>query len=660
MFLRASSITQVSLLCLMGFLLSYLWFTARKNQIEKDHPTWPFSRALAAGILVVLASTLADYFESWEGDLAVYFRGTFAVYFYYQICVFLYSLPPATSTNRQEMRDFSRWVRPLILAEVVYLIYRAALLWPNGAYIARQIWGEIPVISLVLWTTVLSIRRLLAAERAENAGIASTRSVAKRTGYFRLFLRSLIRPRSNVARIYRWFTVACLVLIVVVFFFTLLPYRALPLWVDIGLDGALTVGVTLIVLVYLRYQLVPISLELRVLGAGLTVFLLMVHVLSWGISLTYLAQELPGVPYAQVFGSAQQPDFVIPAPYRTTAHQLGELLLTLIWFQVGGSLLFLAASAIYYRRTIIDALTELLVGFEQAEHGNLAYRIPRLAWQDEFSRIATAFNSMAQALQTSSQEVQRYQEELERLVEERTAALGEEIALRKDRELQQAIQDERARISRETHDGLLQTLAGVRMRLNRGRRLSQENPEVIQAEMAELAQEVTGAGQELRRLINELNTEILSEGVISSLQRIVERHQHNYRIPIHTEFAYTPGRLSLEQELNLLRILQEGLANACRHSRAAEIWVDVELLPTAEGRWRLNGRVRDNGAGFDPDEASSGGRGLDNLQRRAAEMGGELRVSSRIGEGTSVEVYLEAGRENGLKPALLPGRPHNL
>lgn len=637
MFLRANTITQVSLLCLMGFLLCYLWLTARKKQLEREHPTWAFARALGAGMLVVLASTLAGYYEAWKGDLAVYLRGTFAIYFYHQICIFFYTLPPSSSVSKREMMTFSRWVRPFILFEVIYLIYRAAHLWQDGAYMPRPIWGEIPVISLVLWMTALSARRLVAAEKAETPDVTPIRSSAGLLGYLHLFGRSLLTPRSSVARIYRWFTVAAAVLIVIVFFFTVLPYRTLPLWVDIGLDGILTIGVTLVVFVYLRYQLVPISLEMRMIGAGLTIFLLLAHLLSWGISLTFLSQEAPGVAYAQIFGSAQQPDFVIPAPYRETATHLSELLSTIVWFQIGGTLIFLLASAVYYRGTIINALTELLAGFEQAEQGNLSYRIPGLAWQDEFSRIAGAFNRMAAALQATNQEVQRYQAELENLVAERTTALAEEIALRKDRELQQAIQEERARISRETHDGLMQTLAGVRLRLNRGQRLSRQNPEAIQAELAELAQEVTGAGHELRRLINDLNDEILRDGLVASIRRLVDRHQRSYEIPIRADFAYAVGKLSLAEELNLLRIAQEALSNACRHSRADAISLRLESPDREETHGSLL-LISDNGQGFDPEASRTNGRGLDNLRRRAEEMGWQFVMQSRPGCGTTVGV----------------------
>ncbi|HRJ40563.1 MAG: sensor histidine kinase [Caldilineaceae bacterium] len=637
MFLRANTITQVSLLCLMGFLLYSLRLTAVRNRLESRHSVWFFIAALGLGMGTIFVTLVADVVEGPWGYFAIYFRALFATYFYYQILLFLYALPPASPTDQREIHILATAIRPLLVAEVLYLLYRTIRLLETGTYIQRPTLIETPVIILVLWAAFLSIRRLLAAESAETPDVSRRFLRCGPARYLQFLINSLLRPRSRVTRVYRWFTLTIFALIFLVFVFTLLPYRQLPLWVDMGLDASLTIGVTVTVLVYLRYQLVPISLEMRVIGAGLTLFLLLCHSLAWSISLIYLDQKLPGIPYAHILGSAQQPDFAIAMAYRETARGLSELLFAIICFQIGGTLVFGLLSAVYYRGTLINALSVLLTGFEQAERGNLAYRIPPLEWQDEFGRIAAAFNHMAESLEASRQAVLHYQEGLEDLIEERTAALAEEIALRKDGELRQAIQEERARISRETHDGLLQSLAGVRLRLLRGRRLSGQGPEVIQAEMAELAQEVTGAGQELRRLINDLNGEILRDGLITSIERIVERHRRSYEISIQTHFSYEPGVLSLSQELNLLRIAQEALSNACRHSQADEVILQLQVSGDGEEPCtRL--LVDDNGQGFDPQNLKRRGRGLVNLQRRAAEMDARLTIQSRPGRGTTVGV----------------------
>lgn len=632
MFVRANTITQVALLCLMGFLFSYLWFAAREQRIDKAHPTWHFIRGLAAGTVVIAASMVGDVLETGLGDVALYFRGLFAVYFYYQMALFFYALPPASTHMRREASIFSKVLYVVMFGEIAYLIYRVADYWETATYMRRPLEGDLQVVFLVLWTAVLIGRRLIQAERAVAAPGAS--------GSLRLFLQGLIRPRSSDAQVYRWFALTILTLVLLVFFFSVLPYRQLPLWIDVLLDGSLTVGVMVVVFVYLRYQLVPISLELRIVGAGLTIFLLTVHALSWGISLAYLGQTLPGVPYAEIFGSAQQPDFVVPGPYREVAQQLGELLLILIWFEIGGSLTFLLASAIYYRRTIIDALTELLAGFEQVEQGNLAHRIPRLAWQDEFSRIATAFNTMTDTLQMSSQEVQRYQAELEELVEKRTRQLAEEIEQRKALEVMQGIQAERNRIAQETHDGLLQSLAGIRIRLRRGKKLSQRAPEAIESELEELADELSHSALDLRRMINDLKLDMLELGLQATIRRVVESQERAYRVKIHTEMRFDENVLPIASRLVVLRLIQEGVSNACKHSCADQVWVSVQE-DVREGSLRVC--VKDEGQGFDPAQFSRGGWGLGNMRQRAEEIGGILHIQSQPGAGTQIDLCVPLG-----------------
>lgn len=631
---RANTITQVSLICLMLFLLVYLWTTARKNQLDRQHPTWPFIRAITAGLLVILVSTISSVSESWPGYVALHFRAMAAVYFYFQIGLFLYALPPFSTVSPQELRIFSVIMRSAVGLEVIYFFYRIVPYWQTGLYTRRPPWTEIPVVCMVLWTAALALRRLLDAEQDAHPLSASVQEKG-RLGRLRRILDALFRPRSDVAQVYRWFAFVTSILIFMVLFFSVLPYRQLPLWVDIALDGSLTVGVTIVVFVYLRYQLVSVSLEMRLLGVGLTVFLLMTHVLAWGISLTFLAQELPGVAYAQVFGSAQQPDYVMPLAYRDTALRLGDLLRVVIWFQIGGSLVFLAASALYYRRTIIDALSQLLLGFEQAKQGNLAHRIPQLAWQDEFSHLASAFNGMAGALQSSSQEVQRYQDNLEDLVEERTQQLADEIEQRKALEVMQGIQAERNRIAQETHDGLLQSLAGVRIRLRRGGKLSRRSPEVIEAELAELADELSHSTVDLRRLINDLKLDILELGLANTIRRTVKSQERAYGVQIHTVVNFDERALPISSRLGMLRLVQEAISNACKYSGSKHIWLSIEEDAAMKG---VTVTIKDAGRGFDLSQAKGSGWGLGNMQQRADEIGGAVHIESELDVGTVVRL----------------------
>ena len=95
-------------------------------------------------------------------------------------------------------------------------------------------------------------------------------------------------------------------------------------------------------------------------------------------------------------------------------------------------------------------------------------------------------------------------------------------------------------------------------------------------------------------------------------------------------------RLPAEVENNLLRIGQEALANAARHAHADEISVDLRF---GEGVVRLS--VRDDGCGFDVEhaaQATSGHFGLAGIRERVHNLGGELNLLSRPGQGSEVVV----------------------
>ena len=84
----------------------------------------------------------------------------------------------------------------------------------------------------------------------------------------------------------------------------------------------------------------------------------------------------------------------------------------------------------------------------------------------------------------------------------------------------------------------------------------------------------------------------------------------------------------------MFRIVQEGLANARRHSDARHAWVQIG----ARAGERFV-RVRDDGEGFAP-EASEAGQGLRNIRERVGSIGGALQLSSAPGHGTSLEIVL--------------------
>ncbi len=652
MFIRPYTISQAAMVLLATFLLIYLRAAVRRGATEKHVATRWMIQALAWGIAIILVTMLVGVAEYGPLDVLAYLRSACAILFWHAIARGLYAMPPDEPfARRGEARIVTRVVALVVGLDLCYTSWRLWHFSRSGVLQSRPLLLELPFLLAGLFVVVLLLRKLWAAEWTPGRSLRQN-------------LRSALHtPQSRTGGFYLGFLIALFGLLVMSVIFVGFTRGATPTGLLIASDLLVSGAILLSLFAYLSSQIAPTGLELRVAGAGLTIFLGLVSLLGWIITLTFLRQAAPGVPPAQVFGAQMRAQFfVTPAAYRDLAQQLSDLLLPLLWFALIGSFFFMWANILYYRRTLKVALAQISGGFEQVQRGNLAYRIPATDWQDEFSQIVASFNETTAALEGANQELTTYQQHLQDLVDQRTAELGREMALRQHLEIRQAIQDERARIAQETHDGLLQTLMAVRIRLNRGKRLSQMEAGAIQAELAELAGEITQSVQDLRNLIHELNEQILPEGLVTALTQMIQRQGRAHAIVVHTDLAYPPGLLPLNRELDILRIVQEALTNAIRHGGATEAWVAVGRDTQGGVPITLRVQVRNNGHGFDVDQPSSGGWGLRNMQRRAEQLGGVLRIESQPGAATVVDLTVPlrataapAPLQPSDKPALRPG-----
>lgn len=214
-----------------------------------------------------------------------------------------------------------------------------------------------------------------------------------------------------------------------------------------------------------------------------------------------------------------------------------------------------------------------------------------------------------------------------------TTARGYAGLYREARErLVNAQEGEREVLARDLHDGVGQTLTAVILSLD--------------AALAEPAQ--PGAHQSAVRRARDLAAVALDEArdVSSRLRptRIAEVGlgaaiadlANAAGMPVDLRFDPTilpPGRLEPEREINAFRIVQEALANAGRHSRAARAWINAEI---EGGMVRIE--VGDDGVGFQPHGATRRGIGILGMEERAALLRGHLSIDARLGAGTSVEV----------------------
>lgn len=631
MFIRPYTLSQAAMLLLAGFLLVYLQVAVRRTPRGKNLHTHWMIQAIAWFWIALLLSLIIGVSEDRRVDFLAYARIGLGMFAWHAVARAIYALPPFEPFSRRQEARFTSWaIAGFLGLEVGYFCLR---LWRFSQTGLPQplVWSmALPSLIVSTWVLWLVVRKLWMAESAPDLS------------HWHHLHRALFAPQNDASRFYRGFLLAVFGMLFILFLFIFMAVISvtLPLWMLIAVDMLVTTAILVALFAYLISPLSPTGLEIRVMGAGLTIFLGLISVLGWIVTLTFLRYQAPGIDPIQIFGTQMQTHFVTSAPYRPLAELLSDLLFPLLWFAVGGSLFFVLLYTTYYRRTLQSSLARIIDSFGQVQRGNLAYRIPDSTWQDEFSQIGTSFNRMAQALEDSSREVLSFQTHLQELVDIRTGELGREIEARKNVELHQAIQEERARIARETHDGLLQTLLGVRIRLNRGKYLSQQPASLVQAEMLELAGEVAATAQELRNLIHDLNADILDDGLLVALGRVIERQQRSFAIPIQSQLTYDAGLLTPVQEFNLLRIVQEALTNSCRHSNASEIRVKL-LSESQVGRGaQIAVEIRDNGDGFDLASVQGAGWGLTNMQRRSEQIGGRLHIHSQPGQGTTLRLIL--------------------
>jgi signal transduction histidine kinase len=197
-------------------------------------------------------------------------------------------------------------------------------------------------------------------------------------------------------------------------------------------------------------------------------------------------------------------------------------------------------------------------------------------------------------------------------------------------EFGRAVAEERARVAREIHDGLAQYLFAVSTHAT-----MLENGADPKEALPKLKQAATAAQQEARFAILALSSASGTAPFDAALRRYIDFLTADGLLEVELEID-SNVQLAPDEQIEVFRIVQEGLANARKHAGATEAHVRIGL----RGEERVV-TVVDNGTGFD-DEAVSAGQGLRNMKARSASIGGGFSLSSEPGRGTALEVVLRA------------------
>jgi PAS domain S-box-containing protein len=249
----------------------------------------------------------------------------------------------------------------------------------------------------------------------------------------------------------------------------------------------------------------------------------------------------------------------------------------------------------------------------------------RLSLRDVTDRVRTRM-SLDQARQHLEERVRERTEELE-VSRERYRALSGY--------LQDSIEKERGRISREIHDVLGQDLTALNMGLHRLER-SFPQGDARQGQVVELRGLVVGTLETVRRISRELRPPMLDElGFAEAVAWLTRTFAQSSGLHIELKAGPIPD-LSTEQSTALYRVLQEALTNAARHSGASRIDVRVFVAAAA-----LTLDVSDNGVGMPAGRPeSSGSLGLLGMRERMRMVGGTLDIAAPKSGGTTISAKI--------------------
>lgn len=242
-------------------------------------------------------------------------------------------------------------------------------------------------------------------------------------------------------------------------------------------------------------------------------------------------------------------------------------------------------------------------------------------------------------------------------IEERSRALeasyaqaeerAQRIAALQDQIASMAIREERDRLGRELHDSLGQVLGFVGMKTAQlNNLLLNGRIEETRQGLTELNQLAEAAYRDVREAILGLRTTVSADtGLETILREYLSRYQREWQIVAELVMTGSLPRLAPTVEIQLLRIVQEALANVRKHAHATRVCVHLSAEPD-----RLWATIVDNGIGFDDALTRAGHFGLDTMRERAESVGGDLNVKSTPGAGTRVCVglpYVTASEVNG-------------
>ncbi len=198
--------------------------------------------------------------------------------------------------------------------------------------------------------------------------------------------------------------------------------------------------------------------------------------------------------------------------------------------------------------------------------------------------------------------------------------------------------DNNARLQRDLHDGVLQTIYASGMGLALTRNLVRENPDEAERRLDQAGLQLNQLIRDIRAYLNHLTPDSnptlnLPESIHALVEWYKKLHPFDSEITISPAL---PADLPIQLKSELLLLLREAISNSLRHAHTDRL--TIELAPTDAHHLKLT--YHDDGIGFDPAKLTRQGHGLNNMKTRAHSLGGICEIISAPGKGTTITLRL--------------------
>jgi signal transduction histidine kinase len=202
----------------------------------------------------------------------------------------------------------------------------------------------------------------------------------------------------------------------------------------------------------------------------------------------------------------------------------------------------------------------------------------------------------------------------------------------------QALVEDRERIGRELHDGIIQSIYAAGLLLESVHAMIPTDPERAQAQLGRVVDSLNTTIQDIRRYIFDLRSDMIDDDLRTGIERLLRDFHINTLLETEFEVDGTPRPMhSTARRRHIFQIVREALTNTAKHARAR--WAKVHLH---FGEESLELTISDDGIGMEQLLISKG-HGLRNIRERARLLEGTLRIESAVGAGVTYHLTVPYG-----------------